>query len=337
MRAIQYIENSADINALKEVHIDKPTATPGMAVVKVKAAAANPIDSKVMQGQLLEAGWAMPLPFTMGYDFAGIVEEVGDGVSQFSEGDEVFGVNWGEGKHDSEGQPVGGAFAEYILVPVSKLSKKPAHVSFEHAAAVSLVGTTAYQLLFTCAKLKPDDRILILGGSTAVGSIAVQLAKTCGAWVATTCSNRTRDYTRQFGADELVDYDQTRWEEDEELHGLDAVIDTVGEPQAFQKVCEEPGKIVKLGGTFVSIASFDAGFDPKAYTPEFSYAAFYCLSNDTSVQDELVDMLDDHSLQLHIDKEFTFGERGVRELISYQNSGKSCGKNVLLFPSKCHK
>ena len=130
--------------------------------------------------------WAMPSPMKLGYDFAGIIVSLPplyeDG--NFKVGDAVFGVNWGQGKHDDNdiSLPIGGTFSEYCHIPISKISKKPIELSFDIAAAIPLVATTAYQCLFDCAKLNNNSRILILGGASAVGSIAIQLAKAAGAW-----------------------------------------------------------------------------------------------------------------------------------------------------------
>lgn len=266
----------------------------------------------------------------MGYDFAGVIEQIhaSEGKCDFIVGDEVFGVNWGNHKHDEEGTPTGGAFAEYIRVPLRKLSKKPFALSFELAAASALVGTTAYQIVVECAKVSSGSKVLILGGSSAVGSLAIQLAKARGAWVATTCSARTLEYTSQFGADLVIDYTVSRWEENSVLRELDAVIDTVREAEGFAK-CQAHNTI-KTGGAFVSIASADAGFDPSAHPP-LSFGAMYVLRNDPKHQDEVAAMLVDGSLRLSIDKKLSFGEDAVRDLYRYQEGGKSCGKNVIVF------
>eukprot|EP01083_Nonionella_stella_P131961 401194_1 len=90
----------------------------------------------------------------MGYDFSGVVEEISqEDEDKFVVGDEVFAVNWGVGKHDETGKSVGGAFAEYVVVPVSRLSRKPSGVSFAQAASVALVGTTAHQIVVDCAEV----------------------------------------------------------------------------------------------------------------------------------------------------------------------------------------
>jgi NADPH:quinone reductase-like Zn-dependent oxidoreductase len=121
MKAAQYTAFSNNNSDVKIVEVEKPKASPGQAVVRVIAASGNPIDYKVFRGYL-EGAWTTPLPFTMGYDFAGIVDEISpEDSAGFAIGDEVFAVNWGVGKHDEDGKPVGGAFAEYVVIPVSRL------------------------------------------------------------------------------------------------------------------------------------------------------------------------------------------------------------------------
>ena len=274
-----------------------------------------------MTGGLKGAGWGMPLPFTMGYDLAGVVEEVGNEVKSFSKGDNVFAVQWGKGKHDEENLPCGGSFAQYVLVPASRLSKIPEGVSHSVAAGSALVGTTAYQML-DAAKIGEGSHILVLGGSSAVGHVVIQLAKVRGAKVSTTCSSRTLDFVKQFNPDEVINYTQEKWEE--KVSGLDAVLDTVGEKDGFAR----SKGIVKDGGSFVTIASFDAGFDPSAHPP-FSFASFLCLSNDSAVQDKLASLIVEKKLTISLDKEFEFTSEGVHEMLKYLHAGKSCGKNIL--------
>jgi NADPH:quinone reductase-like Zn-dependent oxidoreductase len=328
MLAAQYTENSSDFSTIKLVEVAKPTAEPGLAVVQVKTAAVNPIDIKVMAGALVGAGWAMPLPFSLGYDFSGVIADLhaDDAAGAFKVGDAVFAVNWGQHKHDEEGLPTGGAFAQYIKIPVKKLSKKPESLSHDEAAAIALVGTTAHQILFDCAQVKEGSRILVLGGSTGVGAIAIQLAKAKGAWVATTCSTRTADYVSQWKPDLVVNYSKEKWDELDTLKGLDAVIDCVGEADGFARM--KAGKVVRDDGSFVTIASFDAGFDPKAHTP-LAFASFHCLANKPAVQDELAAMLVEKKLKVVVEKEYPFTEAGVRDMMAAQIGGKAMGKLVL--------
>jgi len=316
VKAIQFSAFSSDLKNLKLTTISKPRASPGNVVVKVKAAAANPLDTKVISGHM-NAFMTIPLPFTPGYDFSGIIEEVAEG-DPFSVGEEVF----------CGFPPNAGAFAEFISVPVSVLSRKPPTVSHELAAGLGCVGTTAYQICFLSANIQAGSRVLILGGSSAVGSIAIQLAKSRGAWVATTASTRNVAYTSQFGPDKIVDYKVAQYELDPELKDLDAVIDTVGAPGDFAKV--QSNGVLKSTGAFVSIANVEVGFDPKGHAP-LSFASFYFLQQNSAQQDELVALVASGKLKVVIDKSLPFGEKEAQELLTYQESGQSRGKNVLVF------
>lgn len=326
MLAVNFDVNSEDLASIIKVkEIAKPTEIPaGHVLVKVAAAAMNPVDLYTAYGAIKGFGWSMPLPFTMGYDFSGVVAEVGEGAS-FAVGDEVWAVNWGEGTHDSK--PVtGGAFAEYILMDSKKVSKKAASVSHEEAAAVALVGTTGYQALGKAGVHSGDSKkILILGGSSAVGHLAIQIAKKAGCWVATTCSSRTKEYVESVGAaDLIIDYNKDKWEEMEEIKGIDAIFDSVGEKEALERA----KLTLRSDGYFVTIVSHDIGFDAAAHAP-LKHAASMVLSNDAEVQDKLMTMLAAGDLKVSVEKTFPFTTEGVLEMVETQKAGKSKGKNVL--------
>jgi len=324
MACAQYEENSPDITTVQLNDIPKPTASPNCALVRIRAAAVNPIDDKVMKGYL-KGVWNMPSPMNVGYDMAGTIESLGANDSSFSVGDKVFAVNWGQGSHDCGDSITGGCLAEYINIPLSKLSKIPEGLSFEQAAALALVGTTAYQILFDCAKITAASKVLILGGSSSVGSLAIQLAKFKGAWVATTCSARNVEYVQQFGPDLIINYATEKWEEVDWVRGVDAIIDTVGETDGFAR----SAGVVKADGAFVSISSPDAGYVPTAHPP-LSYAAFHCLSNNPNVQDELASLVAHGTLKVVINKTFPFTAEGVHGALQAVAGGKSNGKNVVV-------
>lgn len=196
----------------------------------------------------------------------------------------------------------------------------------KEAAAVALVGTTAYQITVDCAKATTGSKVLVLGGSSAVGALAVQLAKLRGAsFVATTGSTRNLEYIGTLGADKVIDYTKADWTMDPALKDLDAVIDTAGE-RTFSprpKACSK--KMVA-----VSIANFDAGFDPSANAP-LSFAAFFGFSHSSRVQAELADLLVSGKLKLKIGEEFPFTKAGIVSMLekSGKTTGKSTGKNIL--------
>lgn len=330
MQAFQFEKNGPVTEVLKEAEIPVPDVGAGMVRIEVKAVSINPIDAMVMEteGGLSGAGWSMDFPLVPGYDISGVVDEVGDDAAGlFAKGDDVFAVNWGKGKHDDDTNVTAGGLARYAIVPASKLSKKPKEVSHEHAAAVSLVGSTATQALDNLG-VKEGSRVLIFGGASAVGVVATQLAKLRGAWVATTCSPRTRDYVAATGKPDLIiDYTSEKWDEMPELKGVDAIFDAIGETDGFARA----KSVVKEGGSFLSIVSFDPGFDPTAHQPRFKWAAMYALSNDSSQQDELVRLLADGKLKLDVEETFPFTSEGVQAAFAKQKGGKSKGKNVIVF------
>jgi len=321
--------NSDDFSDIKLTDVPVPLPEPGFAVVAIKAAAVNPIDWMVMAGFLNDA-WKVPLPFTMGYDFAGSVSAVhpDDSNAGFKVGDDVFAVNWGQHHHNTEGIAPGGSFAEYIKVPLTILSKKPDALSYEQAAAVALVGTTAYEATLEEGKVGNGQKVLIFGGAGAVGQIGIQLAKNAGAWVATTASKRTRAFVETLGPDLIVDYTEEDWTKIEALKGVDVVLDFVGEKDGFAKAKE--AKVIKETGRFISIAAHDAGFDPTAHAP-LSYAAFFCLANSPTVQDKLAAGLVDGSLKLPVESTFPFTDDGLQALLAAQKKGKAMGKLVFKF------
>lgn len=336
MKSFQFNTPGKPSEVLKLAHIPIPLPLSNEVRVKVVSASLNPVDLMVMSGSLVGAGWSLELPFHPGYDFSGVVDAVGEAVKSFKAGEAVFAVNWkAEGEADpahignhGNGPRVGGALSEYIVVPASKLSHKPEGVTHAQAAAVALVGTTAYQGLDTLGVTK-GTRVLILGGASSVGQIAIQLAKGRGAWVATTASARTKDFVAGLGAaDLIVDYGSEKWWTLDSLKGVDAVFDTVGEGEVFAHA----KLIVKEGGKFLSIANHDAAYNPSAHGPQFSWASWMCLRNSPKIQDELASLIASKKLKIAIDQSFPFTEDGVQSAFAKVSSGKSIGKNVIELP-----
>lgn len=186
--------------------VPKPTLTrPGFALIKIHAASINPADVFIKEFPsalkfLTDSGllsclnvilmrpilnlnlpsFKVPLPFIPGYDFSGVIESVSSDVTSFSPGDEVFSMRWGvPNSHTDEFGSAGGAFAEYIAYPVAKLSRKPRNVTHAQAAAIAMVGLTG-EVPMRMTNVKAGTRVLVLGGSSAVGSMAIQLAKLKG-------------------------------------------------------------------------------------------------------------------------------------------------------------
>jgi NADPH:quinone reductase-like Zn-dependent oxidoreductase len=176
-----------------------------------------------------------------GCDVSGVVEQVGESVTLFKPGDEVHGF-----KHGKVGETYRGTYAEYAVLPENTLTHKPARLSHEEAAVVPLAATTAWQALVGYGKVKPGSKVLIHAAAGGVGIFAVQIAKSFGAWVAATASERNHELLSQLGADQVIDYTCEKIED--KLSDFDVVLDGVGQPvwSSSLKVLRTGGKLITL-------------------------------------------------------------------------------------------
>lgn len=218
----------------------EPNISPGKVLVIIKAAGVNPIDWKIREGYMQQR-ISLQFPSTLGMDFSGVIREIGEGVSSdFKQGDEVYGqaavIKGGSG-----------AFAEMAISTAESIAHKPKRLSHIEAAALPLVGVSAWQALVENIGLSKGQKILIHGGAGGIGSIAIQLAKNLGAYVATTVSTDDKQFVEKLGADEVVDYKTQPFEE--LLHDYDAVFDTIGGEtytKSFRVLKKEGGMIVSM-------------------------------------------------------------------------------------------
>ncbi|KFF60507.1 alcohol dehydrogenase [Cryobacterium sp. MLB-32] len=219
MRAITYSKyGSPDVLELTEQPV--PKVGPGMVLVRVKAAAVNPVDWKVMAGYL-DTMLDSDFPVIPGWDVAGVVEAVGVDSPQFRVGDEVISNGRKDYVH-------GGSFAEFIALPERLVARKPASLTWEQSAGLPLAGLTAFQVL-TRLQVAAGDTVLIHGGAGGVGSLAIQIAAARGARVIATASAANHDYLRELGA-EPVTYGDGLTERVRALapEGVQVVADFVG-------------------------------------------------------------------------------------------------------------
>jgi len=239
MKAIIFEEyGSPDV--LQYTDIEKPTPTDDQLLVKVLAAAANPLDWHMMRADpflvRLGDGLFKPKNNRMGADMAGIVESVGKNVTEFEAGDAVFGE-------------VPGAFAEYVVVEPKKMAHKPDNISFEQAAAIPVVGFTALQGLRYGGDVQRGQTVLINGASGGIGTVAVQMAKHYGAEVTGVCSGRNIELVCSLGADHAIDYTK----EDFTKTGTqyDVIFDTIGNrtSSAYARALNPDGRCVIAGFT----------------------------------------------------------------------------------------
>lgn len=209
-----------EVLELREV--ERPKPGPGEVLVRVMASGTNPVEAKLRAN----GSWAgITPPVILGYDVAGVVEEVGPGVRDLAVGDEVFytpeifGNRWG-------------SYAEYTVAPAAIVARKPRNLSFVEAAAIPLAGGTAWESIIRRLQVRPGETLLIHGGAGGVGSFAVQFAKVAGARVLATAGPENQETLRQLGADVAIDY---KGENPAEVAlretggvGADAVFSTVG-------------------------------------------------------------------------------------------------------------
>ncbi|MEU9057227.1 NADP-dependent oxidoreductase [Streptomyces sp. NPDC048384] len=222
-----------DVVTLREVPI--PAVGPRDMLLETHAAGVNPVDHLIVKGFMAPGGLEQPL--VIGSEVAGVVAAVGDEVTRFSVGDEVFV------RVDPR---VGGAFAEYTAVHEDLAAAKPENLSFEEAAGLPLAALTAWQALTEQADVRTGSRVLIHGGAGGVGSTAVQIAKYLGAEVVTTAGVDSVELVLELGADRVIDYRAERF--DDVLSEFDVVFDTIGGDTQ-----ERSFRVLKPGGTLVSI------------------------------------------------------------------------------------
>lgn len=227
MRCIRYTRfGGPEVLELHEAPLPQPAA--GQVRLRVAGCGLNPIDYKTRSG----LGWAAQalgsdFRFVPGYDVAGVVDAVGEGVTGVQVGDVLCGL---------VNAPLpGGGYAEYCVAPAQDLVAAPAVLSPAHAAGLPLAGLTAWQALFDAGQLQPGERVLVLAGAGGVGHLATQLAKWKGARVSATASAANRDFLLQHGVDQPLDYQQTGWEQTggakpgwEQAGPWDLILDLMG-------------------------------------------------------------------------------------------------------------
>jgi NADPH:quinone reductase-like Zn-dependent oxidoreductase len=227
-------------DVLKCEETAKPSPSQNEVLIKIRAASVNPLDWHFMRGMpyllRIAAGLRRPKDKRLGVDVAGQVEAVGNDVTQFKPGDEVFGS-------------CRGAFAEYACAPESALAAKPNNVTFEQAASVPIAAFTALQALRDKGHIQPGQKVLINGAAGGVGTFAVQLTKSFGAEVTGVCSTRNLSMVRSLGADRAIDYTREDFTKSEQRYDL--FLDCIANHSllACTRVLNPKGIYVPVGGS----------------------------------------------------------------------------------------
>lgn len=308
MKAAQFSEYG-DASKVQIVEVEKPEPKQGQVLVKVHASSLNPFDSSVREGHMKEM-IPLDLPVTLGGDIAGVVESVADGVNDIAVGDKVYGqANVVAGNS--------GAFAEFATTSNNQVAKMPNNLDFLQAASLPLVGVSAWQALSEHIKLSSGQKIFIHGGAGGIGSIAIQIAKHIGAYVAATATGDDLEFLKKLGTDEVIDYKQDKFYE--KLKDFDAVFDTTPGQEFTDSL-----RILKSGGVAVSML---AGAD-EAEAAEKGVTA---ITQSTQVTKEalnaLSELVESGVVEPEVSQVFELDK--IREAFEARETSNSRGKVVL--------
>ena len=290
-----------------------PNPSSGKILVNVKAAGVNPADWKIREGYFQQMA-PLQFPSTLGADFSGVIKQLGEGVSNsgLKQGDEVYGQASAVFSGGS------GAFAELALVEKDSIAHKPKTLNHIEAAGLPTVGVSAWQGVIENIGLSKDKKILIHGGAGGIGSIAIQLAKHLGAYIATTVSTNDEQFVQELGANQAIDYKTENFEDI--LHDYDGVFDTVG-----GDTYKRSFKVLKKGSGIITSmleqpnSELMDRYGVKALV-QFTQANSQLLTN-------LAEWVDQNNIKVNIDKTFSIDE--AADALDYQKDVHPRGKVVL--------
>lgn len=303
VRIHQY--GNADVLAYEDAPL--PSILSNEVLVRVVAASVNPVDWKIREGYLKEM-ISYPLPLTLGWDVSGVVEGVGADVSRFKVGDAVFS------RPDIKRN---GTYAEFVAIREDEVAHKPKTISHIAAATIPLAGITAWEVLVTTAKLAAGQRVLIHAGSGGVGTLAIQLAKSRGAFVIATTSGRNLAFVKSLGADEVIDYGAQAFET--AVKDVDVVFDTIG-----GKVQEASWSVLKRGGILVSIVSPPPQERALALGVR---SAFVFIEPNAEILAQFADLVDAGVIRPIVGAEFAL--KDIAKAHAFSQTGRAVGKIAL--------
>ena len=323
MKAIIFEEyGSPDV--LKLADIEKPAPQDNEVLVRIVAAAANPLDWRRMRASpwlvRTSEGWSKPKNPILGADIAGVVEAVGASVTRFRPKDTVFAEI---GK---------GGFAEYVCIGEEHLTQMPTSVSFEAAAAAPVVGLTALQGLRDAAKLQAGEHILINGASGGVGTFAVQLAKSYGAEVTAVCSDRNAELVRSIGADHMIDYAKVNFTRNGQQY--DVIYDLVANYTVddYQRALKPHGRCVVAG--FSTMGHMFQLLTKGAWVSRRTGKSIGTMGSAEPNQADMLtlkELLETGSVTPVIDRRYPLTE--AADAIRYLETGRARGKVIITISS----
>jgi NADPH:quinone reductase-like Zn-dependent oxidoreductase len=289
------------------VDAPEPRPLPTEVLVRVEAIGLNPLEPRLCAGEFPLLG---PPPFILGWDISGVVEEAQ--TWRFRPGDEVFGM------------PLfpraANAYAEFVAAPALHLVRKPPSLSHVEAAALPVVGLTAWQGLVDLGGVTAGDRVLVHGGGGGVGHVAIQIAKALGAHVITTAGGSKREFVEGFGADEVIDYTEVDFAE--VVRDVDVVLDTIG-----GDTVERSLGVLRPGGHLVTaVAEEDSELVAKYEAAGLRFSGI-AVEPDPVALRGLVALVDQGKLRVHVQETFPFDR--IADAHRLLDGGHLRGKIVL--------
>ncbi len=292
---------------LKYEDVPRPEPKEDQILVRVIAAGVNPVD-EAGRSERSAKFFGITLPFTPGYDIAGIVEKTGGKITKFKTADSVYAYL---------SLTKGGGYAEYAAASEAEAAAKPKSISFVEAAGVPVVALTAWQALIDTAKLSAGQTVLIHGGSGGVGTFAIQIAKARGAKVIATASTANQDFLKQLGADLAIDYTKTKFED--VAKNVDVVLDSVGKDTLARSY-----GVVKKGGFIVTLV---ARIDRAELDKHGIRGASLGVEPDSNELTEIGKLIDEKKIKMIVSQAFPLSEAiKAQEQIA---TGHTRGKIVL--------
>lgn len=306
------LKQPGGVEELEYIIVNRPKPAEDEVLIEVKAISINPVDVKTRSGKGVYGRIKEESPLIIGWDVAGIVTAIGSQVTRFRVGDAVFGmINFpGHGK----------AYAEYVVAAEAHLAHKPSNISFEEAAASTLVALTAWQALVSNANVQAGQQVLVHAAAGGVGHFAVQVAKHLGAEVTGTSSAANKDFVLDMGADAHIDYHHYDWEA--QPRKFDFVLDTIGGDNIDRSLA-----VTKEGGTIISIPSgLNEAVTEKAKAKGVNGYFILVQSSGKDMQ-QIASMLANGVLKPFVSKVFAFDEMQAAHLA--QETGRTIGKIVV--------
>ncbi|MEU8679747.1 NADP-dependent oxidoreductase [Streptomyces sp. NPDC048611] len=310
MRAVSQ-DTAGGPEVLKVITTDRPVPGPTEILVRVHAAGVNPTDWKTRGGGRFLDG-SSEQPFILGFDVSGVVEAVGLGVTLFAPGDQVFGMP--RFPHPA------GTYAEYVTAPARHFAHLPAGLDHVHGAALPLAALTAWQALVDTADVQPGARVLIHAAAGGVGHLAVQIAKSRGAYVIGTARKAKHEFLRDLGADELVDY--TEQDFATAVRDVDLVFDTIGGDYVARSL-----RTLRPGGSLVSIVPPDDTFPTDQAREAGVRTAFVLVEPDRSGLQAVADLVNAGKLRVNVETAVPLEDAAKAHALG--ETGRTTGKIVL--------